>query len=648
MRLLKTLILIGAAAFLPAYGQSRLEYGTRYRMGGNASNNRVVELSNGNVAVAWYSEPGFHVLLYSNGGDPVGEVHLWTSRPNSRVIPLKTDGFYILYSDGDDLKAILYSASGSVIGSVFTVNSRVNVKNANLDDGVVALGNGDVVCIYTGVVRGEYPFRYESCARRLGPSGGAIGDEMTVSGLDPDWTMPVAPRILAIHPDLFAVLWSTHAWNWPQKLMARLFDAGMNPRTDPIEIASDTEAPRFECWNIPGQGFRVFYKAGSSLFTRYFSAARFGFDGAEAVAQNVQSWVATASGGDRNALLWLWRDDSSDYYYLEARFGVDSTMRAVSGIQRIHASDLTITGIEDPVVGLLPTRTLFGWVEKDGVYGQFMSGASEKFMHRFKLQGRTRFPSPSPTRILATQSGDFYLYWIEYDPEYATDTFYIKRFSEKPLRHDLSEFDVLRPVNDSYVDVTNPDFFWRPASRGVFCYPWEVTYTLSVDVQPDFPSPARSEREQDTTLTVRGLHPGTTYFWRVSARNFYGDSLWSSNTNAFFVSHSAQAGIQKDLLSNPVQFKLTQNFPNPFNSTTLIRFKLPLDGTVDVSVIDLSGRRVDTLIRESRIAGEYSTVWNGLDSSGNPVPSGNYVCRMEVRAGDGNRFVRSIKMGLVR
>jgi hypothetical protein len=40
--------------------------------------------------------------------------------------------------------------------------------------------------------------------------------------------------------------------------------------------------------------------------------------------------------------------------------------------------------------------------------------------------------------------------------------------------------------------------------------------------------------------------------------------------------------------------------------------------------------------------------WDGLDKVGNAVPSGIYVCRMEVRSSDGRRFLQSVKMGLVR
>jgi hypothetical protein len=95
-------------------------------------------------------------------------------------------------------------------------------------------------------------------------------------------------------------------------------------------------------------------------------------------------------------------------------------------------------------------------------------------------------------------------------------------------------------------------------------------------------------------------------------------------------------------------FRLYANYPNPFNPSTSIRFDLASAGRVRIAVYDLTGRLVRVLLDGSRTAGEYSVRWDGLDSACNSVPSGIYVCRMEVLSAGGKRFVRSIKMGLVR
>jgi hypothetical protein len=76
---------------------------------------------------------------------------------------------------------------------------------------------------------------------------------------------------------------------------------------------------------------------------------------------------------------------------------------------------------------------------------------------------------------------------------------------------------------------------------------------------------------------------------------------------------------------------LTQNFPNPFtpNTTTVLGYNLPTDGTVNIRVYNVLGREVKTLVDAPMHAGSYSVEWNGLDGFGKPVESGVYYCRIE-------------------
>jgi hypothetical protein len=75
----------------------------------------------------------------------------------------------------------------------------------------------------------------------------------------------------------------------------------------------------------------------------------------------------------------------------------------------------------------------------------------------------------------------------------------------------------------------------------------------------------------------------------------------------------------------PLQFQLHQNFPNPFNPTTVIRFDLAVMGTARLTVVDILGRTVAVLIDDHLAAGSYTVPW---DASG--LPSGIYFCRLKV------------------
>ena len=59
-----------------------------------------------------------------------------------------------------------------------------------------------------------------------------------------------------------------------------------------------------------------------------------------------------------------------------------------------------------------------------------------------------------------------------------------------------------------------------------------------------------------------------------------------------------------------MEFALDQNFPNPFNPTTLISYELPSSSRVVLKVYDVLGREVTTLVNTKQEAGRYSVIWN--------------------------------------
>jgi DNA-binding beta-propeller fold protein YncE len=90
-------------------------------------------------------------------------------------------------------------------------------------------------------------------------------------------------------------------------------------------------------------------------------------------------------------------------------------------------------------------------------------------------------------------------------------------------------------------------------------------------------------------------------------------------------------------------FALEQNAPNPFNPTTKIRFTVPEDARVSLVIYDVAGRRVRTLIDESRPANHYEIEWDGKDSAGQVVASGIYFYRL-----DAGRHSKTKKMLMMK
>lgn len=78
----------------------------------------------------------------------------------------------------------------------------------------------------------------------------------------------------------------------------------------------------------------------------------------------------------------------------------------------------------------------------------------------------------------------------------------------------------------------------------------------------------------------------------------------------------------------PGEFHLQQNFPNPFNPATTIRFRLDGGARVQLKVYNMLGQEVRTLVHQTLSAGEHSVVWDGRDNSGITVASGVYIYRL--------------------
>lgn len=100
-------------------------------------------------------------------------------------------------------------------------------------------------------------------------------------------------------------------------------------------------------------------------------------------------------------------------------------------------------------------------------------------------------------------------------------------------------------------------------------------------------------------------------------------------------------------ISNNIQlvkdYSLSQNFPNPFNPTTVINYNIPVSGNVSLKIYDMLGREVRTLVNSFVSSGSYSVNFNGADLS-----SGIYFYKLEAQGTTGQKFVSTKRMVLVK
>ncbi len=105
-----------------------------------------------------------------------------------------------------------------------------------------------------------------------------------------------------------------------------------------------------------------------------------------------------------------------------------------------------------------------------------------------------------------------------------------------------------------------------------------------------------------------------------------------------------QTGTFQLMVKTPQQYKLEQNYPNPFSretpsSKTVIKYTLPETGVVMLRIYDMLGHTVRTLVSGPQAAGAHTVVWNGRKDNGAPAATGVYWYRLEAGA-----FVKTNKL----
>ena len=127
-----------------------------------------------------------------------------------------------------------------------------------------------------------------------------------------------------------------------------------------------------------------------------------------------------------------------------------------------------------------------------------------------------------------------------------------------------------------------------------------------------------------STYNNTGLTENTTYYYRVRGYNSLVNSDYSNEANA-----STITSVEQISQGIPDHYFLSQNFPNPFNPTTNVRFGLPRTSTVDIVIYNILGQVVCTPFERYTLSqGSYNFNWLGLTDYGAPLPSGVYILRI--------------------
>jgi hypothetical protein len=190
----------------------------------------------------------------------------------------------------------------------------------------------------------------------------------------------------------------------------------------------------------------------------------------------------------------------------------------------------------------------------------------------------------------------------------------------------IDALETLTLANEGVVATLLQSFACSPAAAGI-----DVSWTLSeigritgfnvyreTGGSDEF-LPLETEIVETGNLSYKFVdgdcEAGVSYRYRVDATD-------ESGTRNLFTTSAIAASVPK--------LELAQNFPNPFNPTTVIGYSIPARAHVVLDVFDASGRRVTRLVDEVQSAGPHVREWSGVNDAGMGVSSGVYFYKLVI------------------
>ena len=212
----------------------------------------------------------------------------------------------------------------------------------------------------------------------------------------------------------------------------------------------------------------------------------------------------------------------------------------------------------------------------------------------------------------------------------------------------IEPLTLLSPPDQEIIDITDVS--------GVYSFYWNdpndidtLNYELVFDGDLDFLQSQTINSsvaiiqisdviEQMYDLNIDSL----TGSWRIEISNV--ESAGNENQNGPFQLTFINENILNVFDSNlPKNFSLKQNYPNPFNPITSLRYDLPNDGLVNITIYDMMGRAIKTLVNGTQTAGFKTIQWNATNDRNESVSAGLYLYTIQV--GD---FRQTKKMVLLK
>ena len=195
---------------------------------------------------------------------------------------------------------------------------------------------------------------------------------------------------------------------------------------------------------------------------------------------------------------------------------------------------------------------------------------------------------------------------------------------------------------------------------GIYCYYnssatitntiiWDNTASLGSDIYVYFSDPSINycdvmggwDGEGNINADPLFCNPDSGDYTLAANSPCVGTGEYGVTMGAFGVGCGTILSVDDNII--PQKFALYQNYPNPFNPVTTLRYNLPEDALISITIYDMMGRQIKTLINSMQAAGYRSTQWNATNDAGSPMSAGIYLYM--IQAGE---FGQTKKMVLLK
>ena len=143
----------------------------------------------------------------------------------------------------------------------------------------------------------------------------------------------------------------------------------------------------------------------------------------------------------------------------------------------------------------------------------------------------------------------------------------------------------------------------------------------------------------DTDISGAGSGPCTASYYVKTING----TLESASTATQSINYWPGFEKSSTMIVNPDVYYLLQNYPNPFNPSTEITYNLPADEFVSLKIYNTIGQEIKSIISQKQSAGLHKAIWDGKNNSGQVVPTGIYLYRLQAGS-----YTRTMKMLLVK